>query len=178
MDLMMLPIKTPEKVSLLSSDDEDMIPVPFTRKSPEKVAKIDDPNENGREDPEKEDPVEKERSHTPDLKFDNTTDDESKPTQDMSLNVTQIQVDKKIFDDKKFHLNHDLSATDKIKLERHILYLKGRIATKAEDADYVIANKAKHISKDIRAELVKPRWIQECFDMECWIPTKRYLLDC
>jgi hypothetical protein len=47
-----------------------------------------------------------------------------------------------------------------------------------EDADYVIANKVKHISKDIRAELVKQRWIQECFDMECWIPTKRYLLDC
>jgi hypothetical protein len=55
MDLM---IKTPKKVSLLSSDDEDMIPVPFTRKSPEKVEKIDDPDENGREDPAK-DPVEK-----------------------------------------------------------------------------------------------------------------------
>ncbi len=125
--------------------------------------------------------MEKECSSNPNQNFDNTTDDESKPTQDMSLNVTQIQVDKKIFDDKKFYLfylNQDSSATDKNKLERHIFYLKGRITSKPKNADYVIANKAKHISKDIRAELVKPRWIQECFDMECWISTTRYLLDC
>jgi hypothetical protein len=99
--------------------------------------------------------VEKEPSSSPNLNFDKTTDGESKFTQDSVLSVTQIQVDKKIFDDKKFYLNQDLSATVKIKLERHILYLKGRITSKPEDADYVIADKAKHISKDIRAEVVK-----------------------
>lgn len=210
-------IKSPPKVSLLSSDDEDMLPV---KKSPEKQKKSpgkknvmkDEESEsedgkkdqkNGKPDPEPEkidkeaekigqeeesespktpqkeesDEEKEDTNLTPELNFDNSTDDESNVQETSSLDITQIKGNKKIYDDKKFHLNSDLSATDKIKLETYILFLKGSVTANPNEADYVIANKMKLVPKDIRAEIVKPRWIQECKDMECWIPTRRYLLD-
>lgn len=105
-------------MSLLSSeDDEDMRVVDKNSSKPKSPPK----NGKATESEEKlEDP-----NRTPELNFGDVTDEEQEYVNQPSFNCTQLEGEKKVFDNKTFYLNFDLPATDKIKFERYINFLRG-----------------------------------------------------
>ncbi|KAG5674603.1 hypothetical protein PVAND_004557 [Polypedilum vanderplanki] len=89
-----------------------------------------------------------------------------------SVDITKIECE--VFKDKKFYLNTDLSATDKILLKDHIKNMLGVVTKNPHKADYIIVKKAKSLPIKVSAEIVKEVWIRECFELQAFIPTSRY----
>ncbi|XP_055911377.1 DNA repair protein XRCC1 [Eupeodes corollae] len=91
--------------------------------------------------------------------------------------LTQTSRDKtKFFDKMKFFISDQLSATIKIKIEQYIETFDGILTSSIEVADYLIANNPIADVGEFKGQTVTPLWILECYDLECLIPTKRYLV--
>ncbi|XP_055842603.1 DNA repair protein XRCC1 [Episyrphus balteatus] len=80
------------------------------------------------------------------------------------------------FKNLKFFVSDELSATQKIKVERYIEAFNGVLITSIDEANYLIAENRIADVGEFKGETVTPLWILECNDAECLIPTKRYLV--
>jgi len=105
-----------------------------------------------------------------------TTDEEPMALQDNSMDATQAEAENKVYNGKTFYLNKDLPATDVIKLKNQIKLMMGTIIEKSSRAHFVISKYGNHLPTDATGEILKDRWVYECYDMECFIPTIRYKL--
>lgn len=79
----------------------------------------------------------------------------------------------KIFAEKSFYLHPNLKEVDMIKIEDAIPDNGGAVVTNLHDADFVISEVA--LTTADKGQVVKARWVFECLEMKCLIPTKRYL---
>lgn len=100
----------------------------------------------------------------PENPYDVSTDEEQ--------NSQQSAEKPKFFNGKKFYLHPSLKETDFIKIEHAIPDNGGEIRTNLDGVDFIISENPLNLSTD--AEIVKARWVFECLEMECFIPTKRY----
>lgn len=96
---------------------------------------------------------------------------------DSSIDITTIE--SKIFKDKIFYLNKDLSEIEVIGLKDKIKHMMGTITKNPTTAHYIITKMGRSLpsSKSVSAVVVKNIWINECHELSSFIPTKRYVID-
>lgn len=95
---------------------------------------------------------------------------------DSSIDITAVEC--QAFKNKIFYLNEDLPASTVLKFKHIIRNMLGTLTKDPSKANYVITSQGKKLPKQIiaTAEIVKDTWIQECNDLQAFIPTSRYLL--
>lgn len=95
---------------------------------------------------------------------------------DSSIDITAVEC--QAFKNKIFYLNEDLPASTVLKFKHTIRNMLGTLTKDPSKANYVITSQGKKLPKQINAtaEIVKDIWIQECNDLQAFIPTSRYLL--
>jgi DNA-repair protein XRCC1 len=151
---------TPEKKiqAVGSDDDDDMVVVVKPPALPMKIT-IDD--DESMQDVEMADDEQKEN-----VEEDN--DSES------SIDITNVECE--AFKGKTFYLNEDLPATTIIKFKHTIKYMLGIVTKNPSKANYIITKYGENLPKNACGEVVKDIWIQECHDLQAFIPTTRYKL--
>lgn len=156
---------SPEKkieMKVDDSDDEDMMVVVKPPASPPKIT-IDNSDS------------ETEKTH----------DDEQKENDNLQQNAFDFDSESSIdystveceaFKNKIFYLNKDLPATTLLKFIHVIKHMLGIVTKDASKANYIITRHGKNLPRNSTAEVVKDTWIQECHDLQAFIPTTRYKL--
>lgn len=87
-------------------------------------------------------------------------------------------VENKVFKDKTFFLNSDLTAVDRIKLKDQIVSMSGKLSSSPSSVNFIIACSTKQLPSDVNsnAEILKGLWISECYELNAIIPVTRYRL--
>ncbi|XP_035783698.1 DNA repair protein XRCC1-like [Anopheles albimanus] len=104
------------------------------------------------------------------MPYDISTDDEAGCNDDQSNGGLDF------FKDYTFYIDRDVGAVDTMKLERFIKTYRGTMTKAINDADFIVTRSKRLVESSCKARLVKPLWIFECNEMECFIPLDRYLL--
>lgn len=159
--------KTPEKKQIIveSDDDDDMVVVVNPPASPPKITIDDDENETENAPMEVQE-AENDEEHKENVEA--SYDSES------SIDITMVECE--AFKGKTFYLNDDLPATTIIKFKHVIKHMLGTVTKDASKANYIITKYGKDLPKNTRGEVVKDLWIEECHDLQAFIPTTRYKL--
>lgn len=156
-----------KKMEIVDSDDDDMVVVVKPPASPVKITIDDDDDET--ENNKNDDNIE-----------DMPPDDEQKENQEVgndsesSVDITMVECE--AFKGKLFYLNEDLPAAVVIKFKHIIKHMLGIITKDPKKANYIVTKTGRNLPKNTRAEVVKDLWIQECHDLQAFIPTTRYKL--
>lgn len=182
-------------------DDEDMVVIDKRKikvtteekkKSPEKVKKID--IDNNKDDSDDDDMVVVDKriakispSKMSIEKIEKKNDDEilnveeeqkenfiAEFDSDSSIDITAIEC--QVFKNKIFYLNEDLPSSTQLKFSHIIRNMLGVLTKDPSKANYIITKQGKNLPKTSGAEVVKDIWIQECHDLQAFIPTMRYKL--
>lgn len=160
------PLKSKAPVIVDSDSDGDMNVVYKTKK---------DENDN-KSEPKKADEGIKEKEHNNSDAAENQMQDDY-PDDDSVSSIDITTVECQAFKDKKFYLNEDLSATDKILLADLIKQMLGVVTKNPLKANYIITKSGKSLPRNaLVGEVVKDVWVRECFDLQAFIPTLRYKL--
>lgn len=93
---------------------------------------------------------------------------------DSSIDITTIEC--QIFKNKVFYLNEDLPSSTVLKFTHLIRNMLGVVTKNPLKANYIITKDGRNLPKATEAEVVKDTWIQECHDLQAFIPTSRYRL--
>lgn len=152
--------KTPEKkveLKVDDSDDDDMVVI-FKQSSPAKITIDDDDDDNNETDPHVDEQKGNEISY----------DSES------SIDITAVECE--AFKGKILYLNQDLPSTTILKFVHIIKHMLGVVTKDASKAHYIITKEGKNLPKNSKAEIVKDTWVQECHELQAFIPTTRYRL--
>ncbi|ETN66589.1 hypothetical protein AND_001615 [Anopheles darlingi] len=104
------------------------------------------------------------------MPYDISTDDEAGCNDDQSTGGLDF------FKDYIFFIDRGVGAVDTMKLERFIKTYKGTMTKAINDAKFIVTRNKLIVESSCKARLVKPLWIFECHEMECFIPVDRYLL--
>lgn len=104
--------------------------------------------------------------------FDKSTDED-----DQEKDENKKEKNLKFFNHCKFYLNEDLHTVDVIKLKAFIKQYGGELIKHPVDANFIISKEKVTNLKDFNGEILKPLWIYECNDMECLLPTDRYVIN-
>lgn len=139
--------KKSSPVKLENDDDDDMVVV--DKRKPEKVVKAE----------------EEEQKENVQIEIDS----------DSSIDITAVECD--AFKNKVFYLNEDLPSSTVLKFTHIIRNMLGIVTKSSSKANYIITKQGRNLPKISGAEVVvKDTWIQECHDLQAFIPTKRYEL--
>jgi hypothetical protein len=150
--------KSPVKQIVIDdSDSEDDMKVVHSVAKRDDDNGINESNDNGRSPPQSNQILQEE---------DYSEDSIS------SIDITTIEC--KVFNNRMFYLNDDLSATDRIRLADHIKQMLGIVTKNPYKADYIIAKQGKSFPKNAKGEVVKEVWVRECYELQAFIPTARY----
>lgn len=156
--------KTPVKkmeVDDSDDDDDDMVVVVKQPDLPPKITIEDDD----------------ETINLPDNNNDNNEEQKENVAEyDSESSIDYANVECEAFKNKIFYLNGDLPATTVIKFVHTIKHMLGILTKDPTRANYIITKYGKNLPKNTRAEVVKDIWIQECHDLQAFIPTTRYKL--
>ncbi|XP_055388783.1 DNA repair protein XRCC1 [Condylostylus longicornis] len=115
-----------------------------------------------------------------------TVEEKTKDIYDVTTDEDEFTKSKKLklqkngnnfFANMKFYLEPNLSDVDRKKLTHMIEEFGGSICETTKRVNYIITSQRdKYLNlNNFNGEIVKPLWIFECNDMECFIPTKRYV---
>ncbi|XP_050083258.1 DNA repair protein XRCC1 [Anopheles aquasalis] len=104
------------------------------------------------------------------MPYDISTDDEAGCNDDQSKGGLDF------FKEYTFFIDRDVGAVDTMKLERFIKTYRGTMIKAINDADFIVTRSKRLVESTCKGRLVKPLWIFECHEMECFIPVDRYLL--
>lgn len=141
-----------------SDDDDDMVVVVKPPVSPPKITIPDDDEDDTVNEVD-------EQKENEDL-FDADSDS--------SIDISTVEC--QAFKNKVFYLNQDLPATTTIKFKHVIKHMLGIVTKDPSKANYIITRHGKNLPKNTNAEVVKDTWIQECHDLQAFIPITRYRL--
>lgn len=102
---------------------------------------------------------------------------EASTEEDESIKVPKQHPESpKLFEGMKFYLSSRLPTAGFSKTKKCIEQFHGQLIHTLSDADYVISTDKIGIDAEFKGEVVSPLWVLECSDMECRVPTRRYLV--
>lgn len=162
---------TPVKIKVESDndDDDDMVVIDKRKISPAKGVFNDDDVDDEKLNEVMEEKMEVEEEEEEQKENLNAAFDS-----DSSIDITAIEC--QVFKNKVFYLNQDLPSSTVLKFTHIIKNMLGVITKDPSKANYIITKHGRNLPKSTDAEVVKDTWIQECFDLQAFIPTNRYQL--
>ncbi|KAL5277157.1 XRCC1 family protein [Megaselia abdita] len=103
-----------------------------------------------------------------------SSDEEEKDVFEVTTDEEEFTINRRgIFSGKKIFLSSSLGAVDRMKLSNLLNEHKALICDKDSNSNIVVSTKNE---KKVSVDYVTPKWVYESCDMNCLLPTKRYLV--
>lgn len=147
-----------KKILKLESDDDDDDMIVVDKRKPETVS-----SESVKDEPSNESNNEEQKENLH-MEIDS----------DSSIDITAIECE--AFKNRVFYLNEDLPSSTVLKFTHIIRHMLGVLTKNPTKANFIITKHGRNLPKASDAKVVKDTWIQECHDLQAFIPTTRYEL--